>query len=249
MKKVFFLSGVLVAAFSSFASAQVITVGELDLDNSFTSSTGTAGTVSILGDGVIDDNFESFSYEVTNLDIAGDGTANDVVTFFFAAQAPFGNPDPTIAALDGSPFSFGVDAVGDPGDSEIDPGETLAFAGFRTEVDLGDANEGDLTTSDSGFTGFLTRFPGGGDVIQVTTLRGADIALSSDSEIDGGAEDLYLFDAPIGSFRVNSTDGNGYGVDNISATATFTFAAAVPEPSSATLLFVGGVGFLIRRRR
>ena len=74
-------------------------------------------------------------------------------------------------------------------------------------------------------------------------------------------DDLYDF-APVSAFTVvsggSTSDpdgiffdrGFGFGVDNIGAEFNLSFqAAAVPEPSSLTLLGLGCIGLWSRRRR
>ena len=79
----------------------------------------------------------------------------------------------------GNPFSFGVDGTGvpaDPGDNEIDPGETLNFSSLNATATLGDANAGTFSVTSANFDFFQSRFPGGGDVVLLTDASGNAIA-------------------------------------------------------------------------
>ena len=233
------LLGALVFSVSSMAPAvTVVTLSALDLNTGFGSNPGTPGAVSA----PVGTPSATHSFTVSGLDVAEDGTANDTVTFSYLVQATNGN----ISGI-GNPFSYGVDGAGDPPDNEIDPDEGLSFSTLNATAVFGDSNVVVLSIDDANFTRFDSRFPGGGDIVNVTegiTGMGAPIAVNQTP--DGGGNDPYNFTTPQPSFTVLSGGGNGFGIDTIGATFTLS---VVPEPSSAVLLSMAAFGFISRRRR
>ena len=242
------------ALVGSNASADIITnitLSGLDTNNQFNSSLGTPmnavpGPISTptasTSFGV---SSATFSYTVNALDLTGDGSANDSVVFSYLADASADN-----VANVGNPFSFGVDGTGDPGDNEIDPGESLFFSNLNAVATLGDANAGTFTVNSALFDFFQSRFPGGGDVFTLTD--GSGNAITPAATPDGGGNDPYDFSAnPQPVFDIISSAGNGFGIDSIAAdfVLEFTPANVVPEPSSLALLGLGGMFAFSRRRR
>ena len=191
------------------ASAAVpVDLSELDLDATFISSAGTAGVVSA----PIGGTSQTHSFTVSGLDIAEDGTANDEITFSYDVASINGD----IALVnDTEGESYGVDGAADPPDNEIDLDEGLTFSNLTAAAVFGDATSETLIIVSANFTGFFTRFPGGGDVVNLTTID--DNAISSTPTPNGGPNDPYNFDTPQSDFKVISGGGNGFGVDNISA--------------------------------
>ena len=106
-------------------------------------------------------------------------------------------------------------------------GEGLTFSNLGAEVTLGDSSGVAPSLESAVFTFFQSRFPGGGDVLAVTDADGnAIVPLLAP---DGGGNDPYNFAAtPQTEFTVTSVEnangggGNGFGVDTLSATFTFS---------------------------
>ena len=196
-------------------STEVVNLSALDLSADFTSSNGIVGAVvAPVGDATA-----THTFTVSELDVAGDGTANDEVTFSYDVTSSNG----FIAPLAGAAFSYGVDGEDDPADNEIDPEEGVSFSNLTATAVFGDATSESLVIVSSGFTGFFSRFPGGGDVVNLTALDGSTIEITSDP--DGGANDPYDFASLQPDFQVISGGGNGFGVDNLSASFTLSTTA------------------------
>ncbi|MBX2851051.1 MAG: PEP-CTERM sorting domain-containing protein [Phycisphaeraceae bacterium] len=225
-----------VAAGSS--SALTVNLSGLDVNAQFNANGGSFGGVSApLGAASA-----THSFTVTGLDVADDGSANDTVVFSYDVDATGG-----VLSLMGNPFSYGIDGASDPADNEIDPGEALTFSNLAADVTLGDSNAGTLTLVSAAFVFFQSRFPGGGDDVQLTGSDGVTPVVPAVAP-NGGGNDPYDFSAdPQTAFTVTAGDGgNGFGIDSISADFEFNFEP-VPEPGSLALLGLGGL--LIARRR
>ncbi|VGO16942.1 hypothetical protein PDESU_05535 [Pontiella desulfatans] len=229
----------LIAVSGLLASANaeiIVNLDSLDVNSSFGTSTGTVGAVSVPLGGTS----ATHSFTVSGLDVAEDSTANDTVTFYYDVTAINGN----IQNITGNAFSIGVDGTGDPTDHEIDPGEGLIFDNLTATVVFGDATTDTLVINSAAFTYFGLRYPGGGDVYNVTTLAGEEITTSS--TLDGGSYDPYAFESPQSDFKVVSSAGGGFGVDTIQATFTLS---VIPEPATLGLVSAfGGAVLFIRRR-
>ena len=207
----------LTGLFNTNASAQVVVnLGALDINSAFNTSAGLSGAVSApLGSATV-----THTFTVSDLDVAEDGSANDSVVFSYDVTATNGN----VELVNDTAFAYGVDGVDDPGDNEIDLDEGLSFSNLNATVTFGDPVPEIVLTISAEFNSFFTRFPGGGDVVNLTDENGNAISITSD--IDGGADDLYAFEFPQTAFSVVSGGGNGFGVDTINATFTFTFGAS-----------------------
>ncbi|MGJ8726466.1 MAG: beta strand repeat-containing protein [Roseibacillus sp.] len=207
-----------VPVFTNTALAtEVVNLSGLDLNAAFTSSVGTVGAVVAPADGTTASATHTFT--VSGLDIAEDGTANDEVTFSYDVTSINGN----LAPLAGAAYSYGVDGAADPADNEIDLDEGVTFSNLTATTIFGDATSESLVIVSSGFTGFFSRFPGGGDTVNLTTIDDNPISITSSP--DGGPNDPYDFVSPQPDFKVISDGGNGFGVDNLSATFTLSTTA------------------------
>jgi hypothetical protein len=221
------------------ANAEVIiNLSELDTDSSFTTSLGTAGAVS----NPLGSTSATHTFTVSGLDVAEDSTANDTVTFSYDVASVGGN----IAKIT-TYESYGVDGTADPAENEIDPGEGLTFDNLTATIVFGDATTDTLVVDNAAFTGFMTRWPGGGDVAGTSLTTVDDIAIAWDEGAqDGGGNDTYTFTSEQSDFKVVSSAGNGFGVDSIGATFTLS---VIPEPATLGLVAAfGGAVLFIRRR-
>ena len=258
MRQLFFALPLLASTFlvGTASGQSEIILSALDLNTQFNSVTidsagevvpaGVEGTVSVppllMPGGDPDPDAgplttATHSFTVDQLDLVGDGVFDDTVVFSYDVASINGD----IARVLSTPFAYGVDGTDDPGDNEIDLGEGLTFSNLAAEVTLGDPSGVVPSLESAVFTFFQSRFPGGGDALAVTDPDGN--AIVPLLVPDGGGNDPYNFAAtPQTEFTItsvlnaNGVGGNGFGVDTLSATFTFSGGIVVdPAP-------VGGGG-------
>ena len=122
-------------------------------------------------------------------------------------------------------------------------GEGLTFSNLGAEVTLGDPSGVVPSLESAVFTFFQSRFPGGGDALAVTDPDGNEIVPLL--EPNGGGNDPYNFAAtPQTEFTITSVEndngvgGNGFGIDTLSATFTFS-GGIVIDPAAPSGDFNG----------
>ena len=228
--------------FASSASADIVTLTALDTNGQFNvNGAGTTGHLATLD---VTSGTQTFS--VTDLVVDG-LTIN--VDFTYLTESTGG----TVANIADTIFSYGVDGAADPGDNEIDPGETLTFSSLNATTTTPGVT---LTLNSAVFNGFNWRFSGGddGETVNANFAGGEETADGSGLFTNiGGANaraDFVISDPT--SFTISGAPGptgaNGFGIDTLAATFDLT-ATAVPEPSSLALLGLGGIAFFSRRIR
>ena len=97
-----------------------------------------------------------------------------------------------VANVGSNTFSYGVDGTDDPGDNEMDPGEALTFSDLDAVVTFGGGATGSATIDSANFEFFQARFPGGGDIVELTGADGSTLAPVNVP--NGGGNDPFLFD-------------------------------------------------------
>ena len=229
------------ALVGSNASAEIVTLTGLDTNGQFNvNGVSTTGHVATLG-------VTSGTQTFTVLGLMVDGLTLDV-DFTYLTESTGG----TVANIGGNPFSYGVNGPSDPGDNEIDPGETLTFSGLNATTTTPGVT---LTLNSAVFNGYNWRFSGGdnGETVNANWAGGVETAPGSGLFTNtGGSNDRANFvDPDPTSFTISggtAGSANGFGVDSLTATFDLT-ATAIPEPSSLGLLGLGGIAAFSRRRR
>jgi hypothetical protein len=236
MKHLLTLSACLaVAIFASSASADlVVNLSGLDVNSQFNANGGSYNVTNTpLG-------VASATHSFTVPGLSVDGVMTDVV-FSYDVVSTGG----LIENITGNAFSYGVDGAADPGDNEIDPGETISFSNLSIS-----ATDPRVMLVSSNFTGFNWRFSGGdtGETVDAEFVGGTETAPGSGLWTNtGGANARANFVSPQSAFTITgATTGNGFGIDSISATFQLN---AVPEPSSFALIGLVGFACTFRRRR
>ena len=210
-------------------------------------------------DGITVVSFATSTLTTTETD--EDGMEQTVFAAPYNSQGNFSRDNQGGIGVD-SGLSGGFNAGGDFAGASIDPGEeltfTLEFADdlpsslFLTSIDLSDVSNSTVpfieqfdANSDDAATITI------GDNDPITVFNGVE---SDEFTFDGS--DIFTPNTPIeitsgdtinfSNLSPNSGTRRNYSVESITLT---TEVAAVPEPSSLTLLSLGGMWMMVRRKR
>ena len=240
-------TAIIALASASLAQAAIITV---DFDK--TDFTASAGTVAKTSDDTAGTGGSpaDVTYTVSGLTLDGVGTADDAFTFTVTLSGT------GATAVSGSILGFGFDGAtalsrewgvnsGDP-DNFTDKGRLLDHAGESMTISLVSSS----LTLGGGETGWeiasqgLTGFYAGQDVASTFDLAGTSAdatGISGDADITFSAVSSFT-----ATYNTAANGDEGIGIGGIDATFDIQ---AVPEPSSAALLGLGGFALILRRRR
>jgi len=187
------------------------------------------------------------TYQITNYDYFGDGTANDSITVTLNISGTSSASDQFLRPGGGG-NGFGIGASGATAAAtqlQDDDGDTMTFTFVSLSATWG-SGQTDIATW-NGFTGTT--------VVAMANGESFDLSGDTDSANYGGSGDNgNVVDVPV-----DTVDGinDQMVIDNIVTTngilprdLIFEIdVAAVPEPSSTALLGLGGLAFILRRRK
>ena len=181
-------------------------------------------------------------YTISGLTLDGVGSADDSITLQFSISAATGGT-PILTFTD----DFGVDGGG----TQINAGETLAFAFTSGSVLLNAGGDGGMNVLFDGFSAM--------DANNIATVgnEGFNLTFNS-STTTRNTSDPISFGGLFSTFQVagitaaqfNTALSRTDGIDSAFSINAFDFrvTVAVPEPSHASLLMLSALG-LFRRRR
>lgn len=184
----------------------------------------------------------TITFNLQGLNVTGDSSANDTASIVLNVSSVGG--DITDTGANGSQIGI----TGNNASGLSDPSELLTFSFASGSVTLGDPGVGAAVN----FIGFRNvALNGFGDPSEVAVISGGTLI---DGSFTGANQSPFNAGNAFGnvpSFTINAGNASdNFGVERIGARIEFLgTATAVPEPSSAALLVVGAVGFILRRRR
>ncbi|GAA5495598.1 hypothetical protein Rhal01_01777 [Rubritalea halochordaticola] len=182
----------------------------------------------------------TFTYTVTGLDIDGIGGNNDEVVIVLAVSGTT-SADPAYIVT--NPSNGNWMGIGGAGDNSVDQGETFTFSLISASTTLNGTTAGTAI-----FDGFL-----GGSIGKSGTANGNFTVNGETFNMPNATTDITLADQSQSVYTIATVDSGAGGADNIRP-FSWDFqitadTAAVPEPSSTSLLSLAGLGLILRRRR
>lgn len=226
MKKVL-VNGKLVTLTSSLlvmGGLQAATLSFTDTDYNSVNLT-EAGSVVETNDGLVSGNRETV-FTVTGLDLNED-SINDTFSFTLVADGS--------AAIGVNASGYGVNGGGSNG---LDTGETITFSVTGFNFTSGNVLTDAPAITFNGFTNSDTAFLGAGE----SALFGAVNVLGAEP-----SPSIPLLN--LESFTVAPGAASTLRVADLDFSFDFSTVGAVPEPSSAALIGLGGITLILRRRR
>lgn len=182
-------------------------------------------------------NPQTSGYTITGLTLDSVGTGDDSITFNMILT---GTGTGTIDGFGAAFEAWGVQDDDGTG-SLVDPDESLAFSFEAASVTLGAGATETATITFDGFTGFRALNVQSGETFDITGTTGSNatgesIAQNALYSLAGGTENSFTIEGNTGAMRYYHVGGQ-------------VTVNAVPEPSSAALLGLGGITLILRRRK